>query len=75
MRRIYRKKIKELEDRVKHLQDDTIPACRIIAQVPYYGKNVVTGTEASLQDLVCLLLDKLDLKIVKTPSITKLEKI
>jgi|GEM_PF-2665619 len=72
MRAKYRKRIKELEDRVNSLQKDSIPACKVI--VSHRNHHVATGQEFSVQEVVKLLLDELGLSIVRTPASIKLEK-
>jgi len=72
MRKTDKRRIKELEDRVKRLENDTIPACRII--VRHRSPNVVTGQEFSVQEFAKLLLDELNLAMIRIPTSVKLEK-
>lgn len=75
MRAKYRKRIEELEEKMKYVKTDLIPATRIFAEFPYYGENVVVGGNTiSLQTLLTLLMKELGLKIVTTPASTKLKK-
>lgn len=72
MRTTKKKRIKELEDRVRRLEKDNIPAHRII--VGHRSPNVVTGQEFTVQEFAKLLLDELNLTLVRTPASVKLEK-
>ena len=66
------KRIDKLENRVKCLENNNIPACKII--VGHRNPFVVTGQEFSVQEFVVLLLDELNLTLVRTPASVKLEK-
>lgn len=73
MRAKYRKKIDKLENRVKRLENDTIiPAHRII--VGHRNSHIVTGQEFTVQEFAKLLLDKLNLALVRTPASVELKK-
>ena len=73
MRAKYKKRIEDLEEKMKRRGEETIRASRIYAEFPYYGENVVVGGNTiCLQTLLTLLVDELGLKIVTTPASTKL---
>ena len=72
MKTTNKKRIKELEDKVKRLENDAIPAHRII--VGHRSPHVTTGQEFTVQEFAKLLLDELGLTLVRTRASVKLEK-
>lgn len=68
-----RKRIDELESKVRGLETNTtISANRII--VGHRNPHVVTGQEFTVQEFIDLLLDKLNLALVRTPASVELKK-